>query len=358
MFVNGRFDAAQSTLDALPDGVECMPLSQAIAMPDADALLRRLFDTPPDAQPADAFLRLNAALAQDGVVLKVAPGVTVPEPLQLVFAGGATPEPLHWALRNLVELGEGASLTLVERWLDEDDTAHLANSVTHISLAEGARLSHLRLQQGANAASHVASTRVQVAAHAAYCPVAVELGASLARHAWDVVLAGAGASASLRGVVLAAGRQQCDTRYGITHAVGDTRSDTLWRAIAGGRARSAFHGGIHIAAGADGSDAALETKNLLLSDAAEIDAQPVLVIEADEVKASHGATVGQLDPAALFYLQSRGLPEREARHLLVQAFCAAVLDRACACSGADSRQGPWPLLHAAIRERLAAIGEA
>src|SRR5690606_33291478 len=271
--------------------------------------------------------------------------------------GEAAPEPQHWALRNLVELGEGASLTLVERWLDDGAADLLANCVTDIAVADGARLCHLRLQQGGAAASSIASTRVRVGAGAAYCPVALDLGGSLARHAWDVELAGKGAATTLRGVVLAAGRQQCDTRYSVVHAVGDTRSDTLWRAIAGGRARSAFHGGIHIAPGADGSDAALETKNLLMSEGAEIDAQPVLVIEADEVKASHGATVGQLDATALFYLRSRGIPGREARHLLVRAFCAAVLDRACACAGADAAQDPWPLLHAAIRERLAGIGE-
>jgi Fe-S cluster assembly protein SufD len=358
VFANGHFDAVRSTLDALPAGVECEPLSQALSRPGADALLRRLFATPPEGQPADAFLRLNAALARDGVVLRVAPGALVDTPLQLLFTGTAAPEAVHWALRNLVELGEGASLTLIERWLDAGEQAHLGNAVTSIELGRGARLCHLRLQQGAPTASSIASTRVQVGAGAAYCPVALELGASLARHAWDVELAGAGASTTLRGVVLAAGRQQLDTRYSVTHAVADTRSDTLWRAIAGGRARSAFHGGIHIAAGADGSDAALETKNLLLTEGAEIDAQPVLVIEADEVKASHGATVGQLDPTALFYLQSRGLPEREARHLLVQAFCAAVLDRACACSGGNAGEGPWPALHAAIRARLAGIGEA
>ena len=357
VFVNGRFAPTLSALDLLPQGVQCLPLSHCLQQPGADPLLRRLFATPAGDQPADAFLRLNAALAHDGVVLRVAAGTLVEVPLQLVFAGGPAPEALHWALRNLVELGEGASLTLVERWLDEGEVSHLANCVTDIELGDGSRLRHVRLQQGAAAASSIASTRVRVGGGAAYCPLALELGGSLVRHAWDVDLSAAGASTRLRGVVLAAGRQQLDTRYSVTHAVGDTQSDTLWRAIASGRARSAFHGGIHIAGGADRSDAALETKNLLLSEGAEIDAQPVLVIEADEVKASHGATVGQLDPTALFYLQSRGLPAREARHLLVQAFCSEVLDRAWG-GAADADQGPWPALHAAVRARLAGMGEA
>src|SRR5690606_29965658 len=157
VFVNGAFDAAQSMLDGLPDGVDCTPLSQALSQPDADALLRRLFATPPAEQPADAFRRLNAALAQDGVVLRVAAGTTVPAPVELVFIGAPAPDAVHWALRNLVELGEGASLTLVERWLDQADVPHLGNTTSLVTLAQGARLCHLRLQQGGAASSSIAS---------------------------------------------------------------------------------------------------------------------------------------------------------------------------------------------------------
>src|SRR4029077_2317458 len=123
----------------------------------------------------------------------------------------------------------------------------------------------------------------------------------------------------------AGGRRHVDTRLGVSHVVGETSCELLWRGLAAQRGKLSFHGGIEILAAADGSDARLSTKNLLLSPNAEIDTQPVLLIHADEVKAAHGATVGQLDEHALFYLRSRGLPPDEARHLLIAAFCAAAL---------------------------------
>jgi Fe-S cluster assembly protein SufD len=140
-----------------------------------------------------------------------------------------------------------------------------------------------------------------------------------------VRLEGEGAALQADGVLLASGRRHLDTRVGIEHIARDTACDLTWRGLAAGRGRAVFHGGIVIRAGADGSDANLSNKNLLLSDQAEIDSQPVLEIYADEVKAAHGATVGQLDPVAMFYLRSRGLPEADAQRLLTAAFCREVL---------------------------------
>jgi Fe-S cluster assembly protein SufD len=122
-------------------------------------------------------------------------------------------------------------------------------------------------------------------------------------------------------VLLGDGRRHLDTRLGIEHIARDTTAGLLWRGVAAGRSRVVFHGGIDIRPGADGTDATLSNKNLLLSPDAEIDTQPVLVIDADEVQAAHGATVGQLDANALFYLRSRGLPQAQARQLLSAAFC-------------------------------------
>jgi len=140
-----------------------------------------------------------------------------------------------------------------------------------------------------------------------------------------VRLEGDGARLAANGVLLADGRRHLDTRLGIEHIARDTACDLLWRGIGAGRGRAVFHGGITIHEGADGSDANLSNKNLLLSDTAEVDSQPVLVIHADEVKAAHGATVGQLDPDALFYLRSRGLVTDEARRMLTAAFVRAPL---------------------------------
>jgi Fe-S cluster assembly protein SufD len=155
--------------------------------------------------------------------------------------------------------------------------------------------------------------------------VDLELGAALSRHDVSITLAGRGARCEAGGILLADGRRHLDTRLTVTHAAADTACDLPWRGLAADRARLAFLGAITILEGADGSDARLSCKNLLLSEGAEVDAQPVLEIHADEVKAAHGATVGRLDATSLFYLRSRGIPEAQARAMLTQAFCREAL---------------------------------
>ncbi|WP_052575460.1 Fe-S cluster assembly protein SufD [Arenimonas metalli] len=317
VFVNGGFDAALSSLADLPAGVELRPMSQALAGDDprAVAVFGRVFDE------ADAlFAKFNAALAIEGVLLRVAEGVHVEAALNLVFVGapGATDAAAH--LRHLVELRAGASATVVEHHLGAGAHRHLANHVAHVHLARDARLVHARVQAEDTGASLFARTDAVLAAGAEYRRADLELGAALSRHELNVDLQGTGAAVLAGGVLLADGRRHLDTRLGIRHQARDTRCELPWRGLADQRGRAVFHGGIEIQAGADGSDANLSNKNLLLSDAAEIDSQPVLVIHADEVKAAHGATVGRLDETALFYLRSRGIPEAKARALLVQAF--------------------------------------
>ena len=186
-------------------------------------------------------------------------------------------------------------------------------------------LRHLRRQDESARATLVARTDAVLARDAQYQRLDLEFGAALSRHELNVRLEGEGAMLVANGVQLGRGRRHLDTRLGIEHIAGNTACNLTWRGIAADRSRAVFHGGITIRPGADGSDASLSNKNLLLSDQAEIDSQPVLVIHADEVKAAHGATVGQLDPTAMFYLRSRGLPEDDARRLLTVAFCREAL---------------------------------
>jgi Fe-S cluster assembly protein SufD len=225
-----------------------------------------------------------------------------------------------WHLAHHVEVGVGARVTLVEHQLAAAPHAHFSNALMRIELQAGAVLSHVRVQDDASAATTMLRTDALVAEGAEYRRLDLELGAALSRHELNVRLAGDGARLVANGVLPADGRRHLDTRLGIEHLARDTSCDLLWRGVADGRGRAVFHGSITIHPGADGSDANLSNKNLLLSDAAEIDSQPVLVIHADEVKAAHGATVGQLDPTAMFYLRSRGLPEPDARRLLTAAF--------------------------------------
>jgi Fe-S cluster assembly protein SufD len=194
-----------------------------------------------------------------------------------------------------------------------------------VHLAADARLVHLRIQDESPGATLFARTDAVLAREAMYQRIDLELGAALSRHELNVRLEGERAMLQADGVLFADGRRHVDTRLGIDHIARDTVSSLAWRGLAAGRSRAVFHGGIVIRAGADGSEAALSNKNLLQAEGAEIDTQPVLEIHTDEVKAAHGATVGQLDPTALFYLRSRGIPETDARRLLTAAFCREIV---------------------------------
>jgi len=322
VFVNGRFDARHSDATDLPAGVALLPLSQVLGNGESRAsnFMGRRY-----ARSDEVFARLNAALADDGAVLRIAEGIQIAMPVHLVFIGAATGASTEtdtaWHSRHLIELRAGASATVIEHQFSAGEHAHLGNAITHVHLATGSQLLHARIQDESARATLLARTDAVLARDAHYQRIDLELGGGLSRHELNVRLEGNGARLSARGVLLATGRRHVDTRLGIEHIARNTACDLFWRGLAAGRGRAVFHGGIVIRPGADGSDACLSNKNLLLSDTAEIDTQPVLEIHADEVKAAHGATVGQLDPTAMFYLRSRGLSEADARRLLTAAFC-------------------------------------
>ena len=321
VFVNGRMASDLTELGTLRDGLTVRPLASSDDA-SADAVLDRA-DRP--------FARLNIALASEGASVSVTNGVCVDEPLHIVSIGAPTGADVASHLRHRIVLGEGAHLAVVEHAIAGAPHSNLATSVVRIELAARAQLVHARLQDESEGAQLFALTDAVLADDATYERLDLELGAGLSRHELDIALPGARACANANGVLLANARRHLDTRLGLDHAGRDTRCELTWRGLALGRARAAFHGGILIREGADGTEAALSNKNLLLSEAAEIDSQPVLVIHADEVQAAHGATVGQLDPTSLFYLRSRGIPAPEARALLTAAFCRetlAVIDNA------------------------------
>jgi Fe-S cluster assembly protein SufD len=336
VFVNGVFRAELSALDVLPAGLTLQPLSQALRQ-DAEPL--RFVLSRNEAEPGDAFVQLNAAFAIDGVVLKLAAGTKPVAPVHLVFLGAPAEGDLAWHLRNIIELGEGAELALVEHHVATGEQQHLATVVNDIVLRDGAVLRQVLLQQAAIGSSLIRRSKLHLGKRAQATSHVLELGGALVRHDLRAELAGDGAGFTTRGVFMPRGRQHIDTQLAIRHKALDTASDSVWRGVADQRGRGVFRGAILVAPGADGSDASLSNKNLLLSPNAEIDTKPELEIHADDVKAAHGATVGQLDERSLFYLRSRGIPLAEARALLTGAFCRAVLD---------------DLPNAVLREHLAA----
>ena len=322
VFVNGVFSAGLSKVGDLPAGLGLATLAQELRTHPEPLrfLLTRHY-----AGRGEAFARLNTALAGDGVLLRVAPGVQVQAPVHVVHVGAPAQGDVAWALRHLVELGQGSALTLIEHHLGAAN-AHFGNLVAQFSLQAGARLHLVQWQEAASAATLVRRTEFDLGEDARVESTTLELGGSLVRHDVQARLRGARAHWASRGCFSLGGRQHADTQLDVRHEARDTSCDIFWRGLADQRARGVFRGAITIAAGADGSAAALSNKNLLLSPHAEIDTQPVLEIYADEVQASHGATVGQLDERALFYLRSRGVPQAQARAMLIAAFCREALD--------------------------------
>lgn len=320
VFVNGSLRADLSTLD-WPPGVEATLLGE---QPEA---LESLLAADRTGGRAEAFVHLNTLLSRDGLKLTVAPGATPAAPLQLVFVGAPAAAALAWHARVRLELEAGAALTVAETHIGTGAHQNLGNLVLEARLGAGARLALLQMQDAAEGAPLVRRSAFELAADAVLDLYSLELGAQLMRHDLIVSLQGEGARFHSRGAFLVHGRQHADTRVDVRHQAGNTACDIDWRGVAADRARGIFYGGITIDAGADGTDATLSNKNLLLSDRAEIATQPALEIHADEVKAAHGATVGQLDEQALFYLRSRGIAADEARRMLIAAFCEAVFER-------------------------------
>ena len=314
VFVNGTFRADLSSGGALEGGAFAGPLS---ARPD---LIESHLGTLAD-DDGHALLALNAAHLSDGFALYVPKGVRLDRPVELVLIGAGGSEPLSWHPRLLAVLEDGAEATLIEHHFSlGDGAATFANSVSELSIGAGARLNHYKAQRENGAAFHLATAAARLGAGATYEGFLLTLGARLSRHELRLTLAGAQAEARLSGAYLVRGDQHADTTTLIDHAVPDCRSNQLFKGVIDGKARGVFQGKVLVRPDAQKTDARQLHRALLLSDDARIDAKPELEIHADDVKCSHGATAGDLDDDALFYLRARGIDRDGARALLVGAY--------------------------------------
>lgn len=320
VFVGGRLVAPWSRLPT-DDGVQVTRLADALAS-GGDALRSQL-RVDDAAGPARVFATLNQALFEDGVWLRLAPGARLTQPLHVVHLGGADNASAH--LRLLLELGEQAEALVVEHYLGATDNAYHVNVLAQAQLAAGARLRHVKLLSEGPAAIHIGDFRVHLARDARFDAHALAAGGGLLRQDIDVLLQAPGAECSLRGLYTAGNGEHVDFHTRIDHRAPHCRSKEVFKGLAGGNGRAVFNGRVHVHPGAAKTDSAMTCANLLLSRKAEIDAKPELEIYADDVKCSHGATVGQLDEAQLFYLRARGVDEATARGLLMAAFARDAL---------------------------------
>jgi Fe-S cluster assembly protein SufD len=272
----------------------------------------------------ERLVALNTMLAEDGAAIEVAAGVDGGTLVLASLGSGASERPVAFHPRHGVRLGAGASLTLLDVSLGEG--AYLHNPVLEMTVGEGATLTHLRLQDESRAAFHLSTLYVDVAARGTYDSFALAVGGRLARMEVHARLGGAGAAAHLNAAQLLAGTQHADFTTIVSHAAPSCASRQTVKNVLTGRGRAVFQGKIAVARGAQKTDGYQMNQSLLLSPDAEIDSKPELEIFADDVKCSHGATVGELDGDQLFYLRSRGIPESTGRAMLVRAFLAEALD--------------------------------
>jgi Fe-S cluster assembly protein SufD len=286
------------------------------------------------------LLDLNTAFARDGLNLSVA-ARAAPDGVLLVHERAAAMTGVgHPRVR--LSLGEGSRLGVV--LLATGGAATTSNAVIEIEVAEGATLRLIQLHEGDAGAQRVARTELRLARGASAELTTVDLGSTLARHDLVVQLAGDDASLDVAGLCMGPARTHVDHHLDLRHAGLRTASRTLYRSVVDGGGRVVFNGRIVVAAGAAGSNAALTNRNLLLGPNAEVDTKPELEIYTDDVRCSHGATTGQLDPVALFYLRSRGVPAAEARRMLIGAFTDELLARI-----------GMPAVEDALRERIHAL---
>ncbi|MFL6202399.1 MAG: Fe-S cluster assembly protein SufD [Thermoanaerobaculia bacterium] len=323
VFVNGRLSSRLSVLGELPAGVIVASLAEALekAPEKVEPWLGQhaRFDDHP-------FVALNTAFLRDGALVWVPRGVIVDKPIHLMFVSTSQgPDPIVTFPRNLFVAGENSQVTLVETYAG--DGAYFTCPVTELVAGPASVVDHYKLQLESREAFHMATFQIEAERSCTPSSHSISIGGALVRNDVNAVLDGEGIDCILNGLYLAEGRQVVDNHMRVEHAKPHCASHELYKGVLDGAARSVFNGLIHVHPGAQKTDAKQSNRNLLLSGSAIANSNPQLEIFADDVKCTHGSTVGQLDEDAIFYLRSRGIGEEAARSLLTYAFASDIVER-------------------------------
>jgi Fe-S cluster assembly protein SufD len=334
VFINGQFSTALSSAQGLPDGVRVSNLAAALVA-DSEFLKRQFgFYAPVNHH---AFAALNQAFFTDGGFVQVPAGVSVPDPIQFIFISTAQQDGETIQPRNLVVAGANSRATVIESYISADKAAYFTNAVTEIAVGDNAVLEHVKFQDEANTAFHLATVAAQLGRASKVSIHSFALGAKLSRTNIRAKLAGEGLECILNGLYLTRGEQLADHYMIVEHAQPHCASHEYFNGILDDKSKGVFHGRILVQELAQKTDAKQTNKNLLLSDNATADTKPQLEIYADDVKCTHGATVGQLNEESIFYLRSRGIGTDNARRMLIHAFAGEIIAR---------------VKHEAVREQL------
>jgi Fe-S cluster assembly protein SufD len=324
VFMNGHYAPELSALQALPQGVEVGSLALALSsrlfwLEDHLARYASFED--------QAFVALNTAFMQDGACVYIPRGTVVDVPIHLVFISLPQGEAMVSHPRNLLVLGDGTQATVIESHIGLANAVYFTNAVTELVLGQNAVAEHCKLEWESPGAFHIATLQVQQARSSNLVSHVMAVGGALARQDINVTLSGEGGESTLNGLFMATDQQHIDNHTRIDHVTPHCTSREFYKGILDGKARGVFNGKIVVHKDAQRTDAMQTNKNLLLSVDASIDTKPQLEIFNNDVKCSHGSTIGRLDENSLFYLRTRGLDEEAARSLLTYAFASELVNR-------------------------------
>lgn len=322
VFVDGHFEAK---LSQKPSGLEVLTLMDALGAPSFTKSIKPLVKARAEAKPVrqDALEALNSAFLQDGVILKVKKSTKISKPVQLVFL---QTEQSSSYIKTYIHCREGSELSLIESFVG-GGAQSFSNAVTEILLDSSARLEYLRNQNLAAGTIDVGCTRIFAYGKSELESLVSSVGAAISRHNFDYFALESYAKAQINGLTITAGDQHVDNHTNIEHVVGHCETQQLYKSILAGKSRAVFNGRVHIRANAQKASSDQLNKNLLLTSEAEADSKPQLEIYADDVKATHGSTVGQLNAEELFYFLSRGISREQAQEMLSLGFIQDLVER-------------------------------
>jgi len=324
IFVNGHFSADLSSADLNSSGGNVCSLASAN---DENKALIETYINQFARSEKHGFAALNGAFVVDGGFIHVPANVEIELPIHLIFIANSADKSFITHPRNLIVLGDNAKATVIESYVGFDDAEYCTNTVTEIVTGQGSSLEHYKLQQESSKSFHIGYLHAVCKKDSRLDSHSISLGAALTRNDIDTTLAGSGSHVGLNGFYMTGGDQHIDNHTRVDHSVPNTTSDETYRGVLNGKSRAVFNGKVVVHKEAQKTDAQQSNANLLLSNNAEIDTKPELEIYADDVKCTHGATVGQLDENMLFYLRSRAIDESTARSLLTFAFAEEVIKK-------------------------------
>ena len=326
VFVNGRYSRDLSSIPAMPEGVVISNLAEAARANGSAGGLVQSHLAQYASYEDDAFAALNTAFLMDGALVHIPQNTILEVPLHLLYVTTNGSQPSVSYPRTLLVAGRNSQLDVIESYVNLSDGQHFSDAVTEIVLEDGAQLDHCRLLSESLDSYHVGVTRIHQAKDSSFSSSSFARGTALARQDLLVLLDAPGSVCSLNGLYMTSGTQHIDNYINIDHAKPHTTSRLKYKGIVDGKSRAVYGGTVLVRKDAQKADAQQSDKNLVLSDEAEVDSKPSLLIYADDVKCSHGATAGNIDEESVYYMRSRGLDMETASRLLIHGFASEIVE--------------------------------